>query len=164
MANGAVESEIRDVILFETGGDPFDPRTNTFPPIRDRIDVGSNVYVERLPAQLNRMIKSACAFRGHNWDIQMDTLPTLYAFVRDAADTDTWDAEQQLQIAVGLSRLCNPTSIALEYAARVFAPGVRQADYVIQPARVAGHGNQAFIPDPVDVIGLRQMTCGTCQR
>ena len=37
-----------------------------------------------------------------------------------------------------------PTSIALEYAARVYAPGVRQADYVIQPALISGHGNQAL--------------------
>jgi len=45
-----------------------------------------------------------------------DALPTLYAFVHDDPDTDTWDAGQQsLQIAIVLSRFCNPTSVALEY-------------------------------------------------
>jgi hypothetical protein len=149
MANGIAEPDVRDVVLFEDSGDPFDPRRNDHPPIRQRIEVGRGVYIERLPAQLNGVIKSACAFRGHNWEIQMDTLPTLYAFVRDTTDADTWDAGEQLQIAVAVSRFCNPTSIALEYAARVYAPGIRhQTDYVIQPALIAGHGNQAFIPDP----------------
>jgi hypothetical protein len=79
----------------------------------------------------------------------MDTLPTLYAFVRETTDTGRWDEGEQLQVAAGLSRLCNPTSIRLEYAARVYAPGVRhRTDYQIQPALIAGHGNQAFIPDP----------------
>jgi hypothetical protein len=123
MANGIAEPDIRDVVLFEDSGDSFDPRRNDHPPIRHRIEVGGGVYIERLPAQLNRVIKSACAFRGHNWEIEMDTLPTLYAFVRDTTDAETWDAGEQLQIAVALSRLCNPTSIALEYAARVYAPG-----------------------------------------
>lgn len=93
MVNGIAEPDVRDVVLFEDSGDPFDPRRNDHPPIRHRIEVGQGVYVERLPAQLNRVIKSACAFRGHNWEIQMDTLPTLYAFVRDTTDADTWDAE-----------------------------------------------------------------------
>jgi hypothetical protein len=148
MANGRAEPNVRDVILFDRTGDPFDPRLDAAPPIRDRIDLGAGVYIERLPEPLNRRIKSACAFRGYNWEIQMDAIPTLYAFVRDTRDADAWDAGEQLQIALALSRLCNPTSMALEYAARVLAPGVRQADYVIEPALIAGHGNQAFIPDP----------------
>ena len=149
MANGTGEPPIRDVVLFENSGDPFDPRTNDHPPIRERVEVGGGVYIERLPAELNRKIKGACAFRGHNWEIHMDTLPTLYAFIRETNDTDRCDEGEQLQVAVAISRLCNPTSIALEFAARVYAPGVRhQTDYVVQPALIAGHGNQAFMPDP----------------
>ena len=148
MANGTAEPPIRDVVLFEDNGDPFNPTRNDHPPIRNRVEVGGGVYIERLPAELNRKVKSACAFRGHNWEIHMDTLPTLYAFVRETTDTERWDEGEQLQVAVALSRLCNPTSIGLEYAARVYAPGVRhRTDYQIQPALIAGHGNQAFIPD-----------------
>jgi hypothetical protein len=149
LTGGTGELPIRDVVLFEGSGEPFDPRRNTSPPIKDRLALGGGVHVERLPAELNRKIKSACAFRGHNWEIHMDTLPTLYTFVREAHDSAPWDEDERLGIAIALSRLCNPTSVAMEFAARVYAPGVRhQTDYVIEPALIAGHGNQAFIPDP----------------
>jgi len=149
MTNGHPQTPARDVVLFEESGDPFDPRRHGAPPIRERIQISGDVYIERLPGELNRHIKSACAFRGYNWDINMHALPTLYAFVRETDDGGAWDAAQQLQIAVSLSRLCHPTSIALEFSGRVFSPGQRhRTDFVVQPSLIAGHGNQAFIPDP----------------
>src|SRR5947208_332397 len=109
------EPPVRDVVLFENGGDPFDPRMAEEPPIRDRLPIGGGVYIERLPADLNRKIKSASAFRGHHWDLNMSTLPTFYAFVRDVDNPDErWDQSEALQISVALSRLCHPTSIGLE--------------------------------------------------
>ncbi len=142
------EPPIRDVALFE-GHDPHDRRFQHDPPIRNRVNIGPNIYIEGLPNHINRKIRDACAFRGYNWEIHMHALPVLYAFVRETDDTNGWDQDQPLQIAIALSRLCHPTSIALEFAARVYAPGVsRPDDYVVAPALVAGHGNQAFIPDP----------------
>lgn len=149
MCAGSEEPPVRDVVLFESGTAASDPRWAASPPIRARVDLGNSVYIERLPDNINRLVKSACAFRGHNWHIEMGALPTLYAFVRDAPAGDRWDGDQSLQIAVALSRLCHPTSIGLEFAARVFAPGERHTtDYVVEPSLIAGHGNQAFIPDP----------------
>ncbi len=158
------EAPVRDVVLFENGGDPLDPRMAEHPPIRDRISVGGGVYIDRLPADLNRKIKSASAFRGHHWNVNMNNLPTFYSFVRNVDNSDKqWDQSEALQLAVGLSRLCHPTSIGLEYAVRVYAPGIRHAsDYVIEHSLIAGHGNQAFIPDghgrnwltPADVADL----------
>jgi hypothetical protein len=149
VGNGTQELPIRDVVLFEDTGDPFDSRKNDDPPILNRVQLAPELYIERLPAPLNRHVKSACAFRGYNWEIHMDTFPTLYAFVRETNDTGEWDDGQWLQTAVALSRLCNPTSIGLEFAGRVFAPGVRhRTDYVVQPSLIAGHGSQAFVPDP----------------
>jgi hypothetical protein len=144
------EPHVRDVVLFENGGNPFDPRMAEHPPIRNRITIGDGIYIERLPEDLNRKIKSASAFRGHHWHLDMGALPTFYAFVRDIENPDErWDESMALQIAVGLSRLCHPTSIGLEYAVRVYAPGLRHTDdYQIEPSLIAGHGNQAFIPDP----------------
>jgi hypothetical protein len=144
------EPPVRDVVLFENGGNPFDPRMTEQPPIRDRITVGDGIYIERLPEDLNRKIKSASAFRGHHWHLDMGALPTFYAFVRDIENPDDpWDESMALQIAVGLSRLCHPTSIGLEFAVRVYAPGTRHLDdYQIEHSLIAGHGNQAFIPDP----------------
>jgi hypothetical protein len=143
------EPPVRDFVLFENGGNPFDSRMTEYPPIRGRILLGGGVYIEHLPADLNRKIKSASAFRGYNWDLNMSTLPTFYGFVRDVDNPDErWDQSEALQLAVGLSRLCHPTSIGLEYAVRVYAPGTRFADdYVIEHSLIAGHGNQAFIPD-----------------
>jgi len=149
MPTGSQEPPVRDLVLFESGRAIADDRWAASPPIRAKIDLGSGVYIERLPSEVNRVVKSACAFRGHNWHIEMDTLPTLYAFARDAPDGDRWDDSQALQVAIALSRLCHPTSIGLEFAARVFAPGVRHStDYLVEPSLIAGHGNQAFIPDP----------------
>lgn len=149
MHTDSQEPSIRDVVLFESATAPYDARWSKAPPIRARFDLGNGVYIERLQAALNRLVKSACAFRGHNWHIEMNALATLYAFVKDAPAGDSWDADQALQIAVALSRLCHPTSVGLEFAARVFAPGARHAtDYVVEPSLIAGHGNQAFIPDP----------------
>lgn len=91
MGNENQEPPIRDVVLFEDTGDPFDPRKNDDPPILNRVQLAPNVYIERLPAPLNRHVKSACAFRGYNWEIHMDTVPTLYAFVRETNDTGEWD-------------------------------------------------------------------------
>jgi hypothetical protein len=142
------EPSVRDVVLFESDRAAVDPRWISHPPIRTRIDLGGGVCIQPLPGELSRFVKSACAFRGHNWRIVMHTLPTPYAFVRDLPDGDRWDADQQLQVAIALSRLCNPTSIGLEFAARVYAPGIRHpTEYLVEPSLIAGHGNQAFIPD-----------------
>src|SRR4051812_25151525 len=118
MGNGSEESPIRDVVLFEDSGNRFDPRRTDDPPIFNRVQLAPNVFIERLPAQLNRYVKNACAFRGYNWEIRMDTFPTLYAFVRETKDTAEWDDGQLLQTAVSLSRLCHPTSIGLEFAGK----------------------------------------------
>ena len=139
------EPPIRDVVLFEHYVDrtnlPAEDR-----PIDTRIDLGSALYIDRLPGEINRITKSACLCRGHNWSLT-SALPTLYAFVMDTEDPDKWDALQRLQTAVALSRICHPTSIGLEWSAKVFARGVRQADFVIVPSLIDGHGSHAFVSD-----------------
>jgi hypothetical protein len=140
------EPEIRDVVLFEQYVDRHElPPYDT--PINNRIDLAPSLYIERLPGEINRITKAACLCRGHNWDLK-SVMPTLYAFVMDTEDPDKWDATQKLQTAVALSRICHPTSIGLEFSAKVFGAGVRQADYVVVPSLIGGHGSQAFIPDP----------------
>ncbi len=68
MGNGTLEWPIRDVVLFEDTGYPFDSRKNDDPPILNRVQLAPELYIERFPAPLNRHVKSALRL---SWRLQL---------------------------------------------------------------------------------------------
>ena len=129
-------------IVVHTTNHNLDP--NRYP-IRKRIDLADDLYIDVLPTDLAQKIFEACEPKGYLYNHVLQ-FGQLYSFIRknpSKVDGLGWDDDQHLQLCLALSRLIHPTSISMEYAVRIF---LTSGDNLIQivPAQVSGHSSQAF--------------------
>jgi hypothetical protein len=153
-----------DVVVFRTM-DTYE-RDNllwTDPPIIARVDVGHDVFIERLDGAVARRLSEQCSAGGvGNQSAQR------YSFVRvfpSGVDPQNFDEDQRLQITIALSRLIRPTSVGLEESAQAWGPMNDAAALVIRPGPITGPASEAYVADrerpdwltPADGAALRQL-------
>jgi len=117
-------------------------------PIRKRIDLADDLYIDILPTDLVQKVFKACEPKGYRFDPVLQ-FGQMYSFVRKNppnSDNLNWDEDQRLQLCLALSRLIHPTSISTEYAARVI---LTSDDKIIKivPGPVSGRSSKAFVID-----------------
>jgi hypothetical protein len=117
----------------------------TDPPIVDRVDVGHDVFIERLDAAVARKLSEQCSAGAVSSQVAQ-----RYSFVRVFArgnDPRDFDEDQRLQIAIALSRLIRPTSVGLEESAQVWGPMNDASALVIRPGPITGPASEAYVAD-----------------
>jgi hypothetical protein len=153
-----------DVVVFRTV-DAYERETFlwTDPPIIHRLDIGHDVFIERLAAAVARRLGVQCSAGGVDSQVAQ-----RYSFVRvfpRGTDPRDFDEDQRLQIAIALSRLIRPTSVALEESAQVSGPMNDASVLVVTPGPITGPASAAYVADreradwltPTDGAALRQL-------
>jgi hypothetical protein len=132
---------------FETGGDR---RLLLERPLTDRIDLGDGLSIQCLPRRVSDAVSRACSAGA-----VASIVPQRYAFVRayagDAGIDGDFDVDEGLRIATALSRLVQPTSVALEESAQISVERSLDEDREptrIRPGPICGPAAQAWIADP----------------
>lgn len=130
-------------IVIQTTSFNLEPNRN---PIKKRIDLADDLYIDLLPTDFAQKIFEACEPKGYCFD---PVLPfgQMYSFVRKNppnGDNLTWDKDQRLRLCIALSRLIHPTSISTEYAARIFLTSEGNIKKIV-PGPVSGNSSKAFV-------------------
>jgi len=138
--------KIKDVAVFINSS--FFKASNelkkSFPPIRNKIILERDIYIDRLPRELCERIFSDCGPKGFSNAIPQ--FAQLYSFIRDnAPETPSliWDSDERLQICIGLSRLIHPTNISFKYSARIKYENDKIHEII--PGPVTGFGAYAWV-------------------
>jgi len=149
-------------VVVQTTSSNLDPNRK---PIRKRIDLANDLYIDLLPTDFAQKIFKACEPKGYCFDPKLQ-FGQMYSFVRKNppnGDDLKWDADQRLQLCIALSRLIHPTSISTEYAARMFLTSESNIKKIV-PGPVSGHSSKAFVVDTnlnclteIDAQNLKQL-------
>lgn len=138
--------EFRDVIIH-TNARIFgnEQLMKGFPPIRDRFDLTSDMWIGRLDLELAKTVMDTCEPQVLGMPRPARQFAQLYSFIRDLPYEDmlNFDSDQMLAATVALSRLVHPTSTGLTYAARVGFEGSKARK--IFTAEVSGISKDAFL-------------------
>jgi hypothetical protein len=111
-----------DVILHFAAHPAKDPgAVSALPPVAERYYLSDRVWIERLDANVARIIALACNSANYNTP-PIEEEDHLYAFVRKSRLPGLFSdfgGTEELGAVVSLSRLVHPTTTGLRYAARV---------------------------------------------
>ena len=138
--------KIKDVAIFTNSGisRASEAEIKQFPPIRNKLEIGENIYIERISKKLSDKIFSSCEPKGASDAVRQ--YGQLYSFVRYDAPASPplhWDSDERLQICIALSRLIHPTTISFWYSARIRYEEDKIHD--ITPGPISGFGAHAWI-------------------
>ena len=138
--------KIKDVAIFINSSfiKASDALKKSFPPIRNKIILERDIYIDRLPRELCERIFSDCGPKGFSNAIPQ--FAQLYSFIRDnAPETPSlmWDSDECLQICIALSRLIHPTNISFKYSARIKYENDKIHEII--PGPVTGFGAYAWV-------------------
>lgn len=153
-----------DVVVFRTR-DTYDRQELLYsdPPVIARVDLGFELFIERLDGQVAGRISRQCSAGGIG-----SSVAQRYSFVRwfeAGNDPGDFDEDERLQIAIGLSRLVRPTSVGLEESAQVWGSLTDAESFIIRPGPITGPASEAYVADrsradwltPVDAEELRML-------
>ena len=114
-----------DVVLHTNGG-LFKANAQqllaSFPPVKDRVELRSSLWVGRLEDDLAKALMDTCDPEVLGVPKPVRQFSQSYAYVReldDQAELHRWDSDLRLQRCVAFSRLIHPTSVGFRYAARL---------------------------------------------
>lgn len=112
-----------DIVIFPSDGIGNDSMElwDKFPPVENRINIFSDVWIGKIEKERADEIMQACEPKGYNFNYRRQYYQ-LYSVVRElppGGHTNRWDADQKLQFFMAFSRLIHPTSISFEYTATV---------------------------------------------
>ena len=149
-------------VVVQTTSSNLDPNRK---PIRKRIDLANDLYIDLLPTDFAQNIFKACEPKGYCFDPILQ-FGQMYSFVRKNPpnrDDLKWDADQRLQLCIALSRLIHPTSISTEYAARMFLTSESNIKRIITYP-VSWNSSKPFVVDTnlnflteIDAQNLKQL-------
>lgn len=94
----------------------------TYPPVVNRVQAVSELFIERLDHELAKAIMDTCEPKTLGVPAPVRQFAHMYAYVREVHAQSSvigWDQDHRLSRLVGISRLIHPTSVGLRYAARV---------------------------------------------
>jgi hypothetical protein len=137
-----------DVVLHTNLG-MFAPNyqqlAGTDPPVTDRVQAVSGLYIERLDLELARAIMDTCEPKTLGVMAPVRQFAHMYGYVREFPPQTSvigWDEDHRLSRLVAISRLIHPTSVGFRYAARV-----RQDDDSLRivPAEIHGLSIDTFL-------------------
>lgn len=118
--------------------------------IRERMPLADDLWIGPLEEDLSDAVMDACEPAGKNFK-PVRQFGSWYAIVREDAPSEQgtqlrWDPDGRIRLAIQMSRLVHPTSIAYEYAARI----ATENDHVtrIIPAHKRGCGQTAHVARP----------------
>jgi len=116
--------------------------------IRQPIDLGGQLWLGRLDQTLTGQILDACEPRGLNYQVNR-AWGVMYALYRTDAPRQPgslyqWDPDHRLSLAMRMSRLVHPTSLAYEFSARV-VENEGSPDRIIAPSYIKGWGTRAYV-------------------
>lgn len=137
-----------DVVLHTDSGvfrDGAQRLLESLPPVTNRIDMGTRLWMGRLDGDLARAIMGTCEPKVLGIPAPVRQYAQMYAYVRELhgdAEIYRWDDDHRLSRLVGMSRLIHPTTVGFRYAARV-----RQTDegLAIVPGKLYGVSPDAYL-------------------
>jgi hypothetical protein len=117
----------------------------SFPPAKDRIEMGRGLWLGRLDADLAKALMDTCEPKVLGVPAPVRQYAQMYAYVRElhpSAELHRWDDDHRLSRLVAMSRLIHPTTVGFRYAGRV-----RQTDdgLAIVPAQVLGISPDVYL-------------------
>jgi histidyl-tRNA synthetase len=138
---------VTDIVL-QTNDSLFSIPTqfwNTIP--RGKFQLDQDLWVGKLEGDLGKRVIKACSAPGE-WEHRppVDQFAQLYAFGRDWKETEdlNWDKDNRLYTCIALSRIVQPTTISLAYAARLRSLENEIKDII--PPDFKGHASAAYLP------------------
>jgi hypothetical protein len=153
-----------DVVVFRTA-DTYERAhlLHADPPIANRVDIGHEVFVERLNGGIARRISRQCSAGSIE-----SLVAQRYTFVRSfpvGVDPDRFDHDERLHITLALSRLVRPTSVGLEESAQVWGQLTDADALTVVPGPITGPASEAYVADrsradwltPADAAELRTL-------
>lgn len=120
----------------------------SFPPVKDRIELGQELWVGRLEADLANALMDTCEPKTLGVLAPVRQFAQFYAYGRNldgGAALHQWDADLRLQRCVALSRLVHPTAVGFRYAARIWSDPASESLRII-PGELYGISVDAFLP------------------
>jgi len=137
---------IKDVAIFINTSYVTAPEehSTSFPPIRSKLILDENIYIDRLERELVQRIFIDCGPKG--FSNATPQFAQLYSFIRDNAPLSPpleWDPDERLQKCIAISRLIHPTNISFKYSARIKYD--RDDIQEIIPGAVTGFGAYAWV-------------------
>jgi len=117
----------------------------THPPVDDRVQGVSGLYIERLDLELAKAIMDTCEPKTLGVMAPVRQFAHMYGYVRELSRQTSvigWDEDHRLSRLVAISRLVHPTSAGFRSAARV-----RQDDDSLRivPAEIHGLALDTFL-------------------
>jgi hypothetical protein len=115
------------------------------PPVTDRVQAVSDLYVQRLDLVLAKAIMDTCEPKTLGVMAPVRQFAHMYGYVRELppqASVIGWDEDHRLARLVAISRLVRPTSVGFRYAARVSQDN---ASLRIVPAEIHGLAPDTFL-------------------
>ena len=144
---------IRDVIIHtnhNTFAFPSSQILQTNPPPPDPFDLGNDLWIGRIDADAARIVLDLGEPNYYGTIKPPIQYAQLYSFVREKdalAVPYRWDEDSRLQACVAVSRLVQPTTVSLRYAARIrYNSDSSIAD--VSPANIRGVGIDTFSASP----------------
>jgi hypothetical protein len=137
-----------DVVLHTNGGvfrENAQMLPVSFPPVKDKIEMGQGLWMGRLDADLAKSLMDTCETRVLGVPAPVRQYAQMYAYVRElhpGTEIHRWDDDHRLSRLVAMSRLVHPTTVGFRYAGRV-----RQNDdgLAIVPAQVLGISPDVYL-------------------
>lgn len=140
---------IQEVVIFTNIGyvESTDELKASFPPPKETIVLAEDLRLEKLERSLASRIMDSCEPLGEWSKPPIRAFSQLYSFVRDPAPDDEpyqWERDQRLQTCIAYSRIIHPTSVSLEYSARLLYSDDGDLREIV-PGPVNGHAACAYV-------------------
>lgn len=137
-----------DVVLHTNMGmfaPDFQQLARTQPPVENKVQGVSGLFIERLDLQLAKAIMDTCEPKTLGVMAPVRQFAHMYAYVRELNPQTSairWDEDHRLSRLVAISRLVHPTYVGLRYAARV---SQNNNSLRIVPAEIHGLAVDTFL-------------------
>ena len=160
---------VRDVVIH-TNHNIFPLPNQTLednPPPAERFELGNGLWLGKIDSDAARIVLDLAEPSYHGTPKPVIQFAQLYSFVRETPGPGAaykWDEDSRLQLCVALSRLVQPTSVSLRYAARIrYNTDSSIAD--ISPANIRGAAIDTYLANTpsrdwlneADAVRLREL-------
>lgn len=140
-----MSQSVYNIVIHTNAGIYDQPELETNPPVKAKILIVPDLWIEKLNNSEAHKIMDACEPPGFEYSCKRQ-YTQMYSIVRCVSDDQEWDSDGSIQAIIALSRLIHPTTISYEYSAIVIRDSQGNISRVI-PGPVSGSGSEAFVSD-----------------